>query len=97
MFRILFVCTANLYRSPLAAAFFSRKSQADGRSNHWIVQSAGTWAVPGQRIPSDFLKAAEARDIHLNDHLTRRLDQDLLAKQDLDIRDGKGSSGSPSN
>ena len=80
---ILFVCTANLYRSPLAAAFFSRKLQADGDSPRWIVESAGTWAIPGRRVPSAVLMAAGRLGIDLKSHLARRVDRDLLAGHDL--------------
>ena len=90
MFRILFVCTANLYRSPLAAAFFSRKLQADGRADHWVVESAGTWTVPGQHVPSDLLKIANALDIDLKSHRTRQLDGSLLAQYDFVLVMEKG-------
>ncbi len=90
MFRILFVCTANLYRSPLAAAFFSRKLLAEGQSNHWFVETAGTWSVPGQHAPSDLLKIASALDIDLKSHRTRQLDHGLLAASDLVLVMEKG-------
>ena len=87
---ILFVCTANLYRSPLAAAFFSRKLQVNGESPHWSVGSAGTWATPGQSVPSDASLAAQVMGIDLKDHLTRQIDRDLLAKYDLILVMEKG-------
>ena len=90
MFRILFLCTANLYRSPLAAAFFSRKLRADGRSDHWVVESAGTWTVPGQHVSPDLLKIANALDIDLKSHRTRQLDEGLLAKNDFVLVMEKG-------
>lgn len=87
---ILFVCTANLYRSPLAAAFFSRKLQADHQSSHWIVESAGTWTVSGRPVPPDALAAASALDLDLKSHLTRRVNKNLLAKFDLILVMEKG-------
>jgi protein-tyrosine phosphatase len=87
---ILFVCTANLYRSPLAAAFFSSKLQADQEADHWIVESAGTWTIPGQRVPVDLLKAAGGRGIDLKNHLTRQLDHDLLGRHHLVVVMEKG-------
>ena len=45
--KVLFVCTANRFRSPLAAAIFKRfllESQETGR---WRVSSAGTWTRSG--------------------------------------------------
>ena len=90
MFRILFVCTANLYRSPLAAAFFSRKLQADGLTRRWRVASAGTWTVAGRRVPSEMLAAAQAAGLDLTSHLTRQVDRDLLSKFDLILVMEKG-------
>lgn len=87
---ILFVCTANQYRSPLAAAFFSRKLHADGSFPGWVVESAGTWAVPGRGVPSDGLLAAQEMGIDLEDHHTRQLDRDLLARYDLILVMEKG-------
>lgn len=90
MYRILFVCTANLYRSPLAAAFFCRKLQADGLTRRWRVASAGTWTTPGRRVPSDVLMAAGRLGIDLTSHLTRQVDHDLLSKFDLILVMEKG-------
>ena len=38
---VLFVCTANQFRSPIAAALFSRKLQDERVSQGWSVGSAG--------------------------------------------------------
>jgi protein-tyrosine phosphatase len=80
---LLFVCTANLYRSPLAAAFFSRKLEREGQAAGWLVESAGTWTVPGRRVHPDLLRAARAIGLELGRHLTRQADQELLAWYDL--------------
>ncbi len=90
MFRILFACTANLYRSPLAAALFSKKLRADGQSNEWIVDSAGIWTIPGQRVPARLLHTASRLDIDLHNQLTRQLNRSLLAQSDLILVMEKG-------
>lgn len=90
MSRILFLCTANLYRSPLAAAFFSRKLQADEWSDPCIVDSAGTWTMPGQHRPADLLKLADELDLDLVSHTTQQLDGQLLAQNDLIVVMEKG-------
>jgi protein-tyrosine phosphatase len=88
--RILFVCTANLYRSPLGAALLSQKLGAEGGSRRWRVASAGTWTVPGQHVPARALAAARARGIDLSGHRTRQVDHDLLTKFDLILVMEKG-------
>jgi len=62
----------------------------DGESSHWIVESAGTWTIPGQSVPSDASLAAQVMGIDLKDHLTRQIDRDLLAKYDLILAMEKG-------
>lgn len=81
--RLLFVCTGNVYRSPLAAAFFLRKLQAEGQLHGWVVESAGTWATPGQRLPPALMKAAGAMGLDLKGHRAQTVDAGLLARFDL--------------
>ena len=83
MRKILFVCTGNLYRSPLAAAFFVRKLQENNNQKGWEVGSAGTWTVTGKSVPQEVLLAAEKFGLDLKDHTTSMLDASLLAAQDL--------------
>lgn len=40
--RVLFVCTANICRSPLAEAVFKHKATQAGLSGHLVIDSAGT-------------------------------------------------------
>ncbi|NOT05943.1 MAG: hypothetical protein HOP27_15215 [Anaerolineales bacterium] len=81
--KILFVCTGNLYRSPLAAAFFVRKLQENKKQKNWEVGSAGTWTVKGKSVPQEVLIAAEKFGLDLKGHATSMLDTNLLATQDL--------------
>lgn len=83
MFHILFVCKANLCRSPLAAAFFLRRLEEEGQDGEWIVQSAGTWAAAGQPVPQNVLKLARIMGVSLRSHRTQPVDDDLLSEQDL--------------
>lgn len=83
MKRILFVCTGNLYRSPLAEAFFLQRFQNDTVQDGWEVSSAGTWTKPGQPASADLLAAAEKFGLDLRDHKACMVDAELLAAQDL--------------
>ena len=83
MYRVLFVCTGNLYRSPLSAALFLKKLHADGLADSWIVESAGTWTFPGRPIPLHALKAAREFGIELKDHRTRPVHLAMLETYDL--------------
>ncbi len=81
---ILFVCTANICRSPVAAALFRQKLDAHGRTPPtWTVQSAGTWATV-KRGPSRFSKQLMAdRGIDIGQHHAQMIDADLMAQSDL--------------
>lgn len=80
---VLFVCTANRFRSPLAAAFF-RKALADSAvTGSWDVDSAGTWTVPGWPILPEVSLIARKYDLDLARHRSKPVTEALLAAQDL--------------
>jgi protein-tyrosine phosphatase len=79
-----------MYRSPLAAARFRQMLQEQRRPDSWIVESAGTWTVPGRPLPPEVLRAAGACAIHMKSHVTRQVDCDLLAGYDLILVMEKG-------
>jgi len=83
---ILIICTANQFRSPLAAALLSRQLELDHPNSAWRVESAGTWTKPG--FPATSFVTHIARDFGLSDletHRTRQVDQALLSSFDLCI------------
>lgn len=41
---VLFVCTANMCRSPMAMVLFRRRLDQAGLASGWRVESAGAWA-----------------------------------------------------
>jgi len=79
---ILFVCTGNQFRSPIAAEAFRQQLERDGLSAQWTVNSAGTWTTPGQPPIRLALDAARALDFDLSRHSTRVVDDDLLKESD---------------
>ena len=83
MSSVLFICTGNIYRSPLSAAFFLKQLQQAGQESGWRAESAGTWTVPGQTAPADVLDVASRYDVDLKKHVTRLVDRELLEAFDL--------------
>ncbi len=79
-----------MYRSPLAAAFFLRQLQQAGESEGWIVESAGTWVVPGMELPADALEVASQFGFDLKDQVTQVVDQNMLETFDLILVMEKG-------
>lgn len=80
---ILFVCTANRFRSPLAAAYTNRKLRIAGLPGTWIAASAGTWTELGLPAHPSAILAARSIGINLNTHRTREVNATLLAEADL--------------
>ncbi|MEW5939813.1 MAG: low molecular weight phosphotyrosine protein phosphatase [Chloroflexota bacterium] len=80
---VLFVCTGNQFRSPVAAEAFRQRLARDGRAAQWTVNSAGTWTTPGQPPLRLALDAARVLGMDLSRHSTRLVDEDLLKESDL--------------
>ena len=82
-FKILFVCTGNICRSPLAQAAFEHLLREEGLSNRFRVDSAGTdeWEVGKQADPR-MRRVAAAHGIEI-DHVARQLTVADIAEYDL--------------
>lgn len=68
MKRVLFVCTGNICRSPMAALLFEHEAHQHGESDFWIVESAGTWALEGQPTTNYALEMMARRGLELGGH-----------------------------
>lgn len=83
---ILFVCSANQFRSPIAAACLLKNIEQENADRKWIVESAGTWTRAGLPAPHITLQIANQLGLDgLDRHLTRQVDQKLLNEFDLII------------
>ena len=80
---ILFVCTANRFRSPLAAAMLRKSLEELGIADTWTISSAGTWAIPGEPVITKVVVPAKRFGIDISDHRSRRVSEGLLSKYDL--------------
>lgn len=80
---VLFVCTANRFRSPLAAAWFSGSLKKEADFHNWHIGSAGTWAEPGQTVFPSADWVNEHFGLDLGAHRSQRIGKDLIAGYDL--------------
>ena len=80
---ILFICTANRFRSPIAALYFARKVVQIGDDQNIQTSSAGTWATTGQPAMPDAIQLAETYQLDLNFHKSRYLTKTILSNSDL--------------
>jgi protein-tyrosine-phosphatase len=78
---ILFVCTANICRSPMAMGLFKARLKDDGRE--WRVESAGTWAMDGAPAAENTQKVVARRGVDISEHRSRIVSGELLEQFDL--------------
>jgi protein-tyrosine phosphatase len=83
MVSVLFICTGNQYRSPIAAEAFRGQLIRDKRAAQWQVSSAGTWTSSGCRMPRAAVELAGAFGMNIDGHVTRMLDAKMLEDADF--------------
>lgn len=86
---ILFVCTGNTCRSPMAEGMFKKMmgdrlkcDPADLAGRGVVIQSAGTAAGPGGRVSDNAVLACRRRGIDIAGHVSRPLNVDLIRSAD---------------
>lgn len=82
MKKLLFVCTGNTCRSPMAKVLAERTLAEAGIAG-WEVASAGVAALAGARATQEAKDAVTARGLDLSGHRARLLSAELLAEADL--------------
>lgn len=78
---ILFVCTGNTCRSPMAAALFNKIAVERGLDVR--IESAGLFAVDGEPASNEAIIAMQKYDIDLLGHHAQSINTELLEKSDL--------------
>jgi protein-tyrosine-phosphatase len=81
LFRVLFVCTGNTCRSPLAEVALTR--MLGDSADRVQVRSAGVSAYDGSPASDGARLVAKRHGLDLEGHQSRRLTSALLAQQDL--------------
>ncbi len=80
---ILFVCTANICRSPMAAALMRQRIAELGLNGQVEVQSAGIWAREGEPASQGAALALEQRGISLAEHRSTAMSAALLERASI--------------
>lgn len=80
MKKIVFVCTGNTCRSPMAMAIFNDKSKK--MNLNWVADSAGI-ASYGDPINPNSVTALAKIGINFNDYTSKRLNFQMVDESDL--------------
>ncbi|MGH3054419.1 MAG: hypothetical protein ACRDL7_05515, partial [Gaiellaceae bacterium] len=81
VFRVLFLCTGNTCRSPMAAAALRLGLGAD---HHRVeIRSAGIAAHEGQPVAALAERVSASHGAVIGDHRARRLSRGMLSESDL--------------
>ena len=80
---LLFVCTGNTCRSPMAAAIMNKLCQESNLDVR--IESAGMFATDGEKASDEAVEAIKKYDIDLSDHISQQITPDLIEKSDMII------------
>ena len=86
---IIFVCTGNTCRSPMAECMFRALVKQRGLENEWRILSAGTYAMSGAPASQGSLRAMQRRGLSLDGHRSQAVTRVLLDSADLVVGMGR--------
>jgi protein-tyrosine-phosphatase len=78
MYSVLFVCTANQCRSPMAEGLWRSIVAARYPDDEWEIASAGTWAVKGLRAMPLAVQTLQEHGLDGRGHRSQPVDAGLL-------------------
>ena len=81
--KILFVCTANQCRSPMAEVLFKQKLSENKNPDNWTVESAAAWGSSGDRATENARQVAAESGLDLDPHRSQRVEDLDLNSFDL--------------
>ena len=83
--KVLFVCSGNLCRSPMAEAIFEDMIRNDGgaQSAGIRAQSAGTWDLGCHKATDEAIEVMREKGLDITSHRSRHIDEDLVNWADV--------------
>jgi protein-tyrosine-phosphatase len=75
---VLFVCTGNVCRSPMAMALFNARARRAGEDHLYPARSTGTWALDDAPASAHALTAMAERGIDLTAHRGATITREMI-------------------
>lgn len=86
--KILFVCAGNTCRSPIAQGIL--QDLARKKTMGISVESAGIYAMDGQKASINAIRALELDNINIENHRASMVNEDIIRRADLVLTMGRG-------
>ena len=80
---IMFICTGNICRSPMAHAYMQKRLYDLNKQNEYIISSCGTNAIYGQCATDNAIEAMKKYDIDLTGHRATSIEDSNLLDYDI--------------
>jgi protein-tyrosine-phosphatase len=82
-FKVLFVCTANICRTPIAKYYLLDKLRSNGLDGLIEVLSAGTWAQEGHPAAENSVLVCRENGIDASGHVATNLTTGIVNEADI--------------
>lgn len=83
MYKVLFVCTANICRTPMAESYFNRLVAQERLEDCMDAESAGTWAMEGMPAAELSRQVCAENGLDISNHRSRPVELHLMKSADL--------------
>ena len=81
--KVLFVCTGNTCRSPMAEGIFREMMVRENSEDRVICESAGLSTVEGMAVADNAVKVCGELDIDISGHMARKLTGEDIPNWDI--------------